>query len=64
MGQVVDTSTTDTVANLNNFSILLDKNKKSEQANTTKIISDNNESNKLTCLRILIENNIELNRKS
>ena len=43
MGQVIGIPTTDTVANVDNLSTLLDRNNKSEQANTMKIISNNNE---------------------
>ena len=57
MGLVADTTTTASVSKEDNFSTLLELNNRPEQANTAKIISDNNETNKLTFLHMLEENN-------
>ena len=60
MIKVVNTATTDKVADVANISTLLDKNNNSEQANITKIISENNETNTLTFIQILEENNKQI----
>ena len=60
MIKVVNTATTDKVADAANISTLLDKNNNSEQANITKIISENNETNTLTFIQILEENNKQI----
>ena len=57
MGLVADTTTTASVSKEVNISTLLELNNRPEQANTAKIISDNNETNKLTFLHMLEENN-------
>ena len=60
MIKVVNTATTDKVADVTNISTLLDKNNNSEQANITKIISENNETNTLTFIQVLEENNKQI----
>ena len=57
MVEVVDRSITDKVATCTNLSVLLDKENKSEQGNTTNIVSDNNETNKIIFIKMLEEKN-------
>ena len=47
---VTDTPTTDTIPNEDDISTLLDEKNKIDQANVPKIISENNETNKLRFL--------------
>ena len=57
MGNTINTTTPATINNDDIISTLLDENNKTEQANITKLISDNNESTKLTFLQVLKNNN-------
>ena len=59
MEDIVDTCASNTVADAANVSTQLDKNNNLEQANTTKIVSDNNATNKITFIKFLKENIIE-----
>ena len=57
MVEVVDRSITDKVATSTNLSALLDKKNKSEQGNTTNIVSDNKKTNKIMFIKMLEEKN-------
>ena len=64
MEKVRDTSVNDKVAKVTNISKLLDINNKLVQVNTTQIILENNETNKLTFIQMLEDIIIKSNWKS
>ena len=61
MRTVVDTPIPAQITNEDNISTFLDEKYKVEQANVNKIISENNESNKLIFLEVLEDNNKKTN---